>query len=199
MFAAMQPYRIERAVIDGVSDAPHYYRGKRLTNLQDTDIILDEFSVYRTNASLDKRALYTQGGPLIIKGKFENTVQSLKGNTIGVPAQGCLAPEPITHSYLKWAIREAVYAPIQLFLSLATHLSDLSNRKETSSATSKQGHSSIHCPPCHCRSVARHAPDCAGPANRQGERSTAVPCTDGNGSCSMTKEAYSEYAASSNR
>lgn len=110
-FAAMQPYRIERAIIDGVADSPDYYRGKWSTNLDDTDVLLDKFSKYCYKSGLGNCALYTEGSAQGIKQFFINTVNSLKVNPIGVPANGALAPDLITYTNLKWMVREAVYSP----------------------------------------------------------------------------------------
>jgi len=45
-FAAMQPYRVECVVFDGVADAFDYYRGDWLANLQDADSVIDRFYEY---------------------------------------------------------------------------------------------------------------------------------------------------------
>ena len=55
-FAAIQPHRVERVVIDAVVDTSDYYRGEWLTNLQDTDTILDKFCEYCDKAGPKKHA-----------------------------------------------------------------------------------------------------------------------------------------------
>lgn len=194
-FAAMQPHRIERAIIDGVAHSPDYYRGEWLTNLQDTDILLDKFGKYCNEAGPRKCALYLEGGARVITQNFKGIVESLKNNPIGVPAQGDLAPDLITYSDVRREIREAVYAPIQLFPPLATHLSDLATGNGTSFAITKQAGSPLTSLPKHCRNAAPYSPECAGPANLQGETSRAILCSDGNGTFGMTKDAYAEYVA----
>lgn len=92
-FATMKPRRIERAIIDGGADAEDFARGEWLTNLQDTDQIVVKFGEYCDNAGSEKCALYTEGGGQAISNKFEDTVNSLYKNPIGVPVTGSMAPE----------------------------------------------------------------------------------------------------------
>ncbi len=160
-FATMQPHRVERAVIDGVADAEDFSRGEWLTNLQDTDKIVEKFGDYCDSAGPEKCALYTGGGGQAISKKFEDTVESLYQNPIGVPASGSTAPDLVTYSDIMMVIRQALYGPIQFFPNLANLLNDLSHRNGTSLATVKQANHRVSAlsKECHDAPLCAAMPD----------------------------------------
>ncbi len=175
-FATMQPHRIERAVIDGVADAEDFSRGEWLTNLQDTDKIVEKFGEYCDSAGPEKCALYTRGGAQAISKKFEDTVEYLYQNPIGVPASGSTAPDLVIYSDIMMVIRQALYGPIQFFPNLANLLNDLSHRNGTSLATAKQAYHRVSTPSKECHDAPPYAPQCRTPGP---ETSAAIHCTDG--------------------
>lgn len=190
-FAAMQPHRIERAVIDGVADAEDFARGEWLTNLQDTDKIVTKFGQYCDKAGPEKCALYTEGGGQAISKKFEDTVDSLYNNPIGVPASGSIAPDLITYSDMMRVIREAFYSPIQLFPNLANLLNDTSKRNGTSFAIVKQAPQRVSTPSEECLDAPPYAPGCRTPGS---ETTSAILCTDGDfRTYGMSKAEYKAY------
>lgn len=191
-FATMQPHRIERAVIDGVADAEDFARGEWLTNLQDTDKIVAKFCEYCDEAGPEKCALYTEGGVQAISNKFEDTVNSLYKNPIGVPAAGSMAPDLITYSDMMETIGQALYAPIQVFPNLAKLLNDLSNRNGTSFAIAKQASQRVSTPSKECLDAPPYAHGCRTPGP---ETQPAIACTDANFSTyGMSKADYKAYA-----
>ncbi|CAD6589123.1 MAG: hypothetical protein ASARMPREDX12_003607 [Alectoria sarmentosa] len=192
-FAAMQPHRIERAVMDGVVDSPDYYRGEWLANLQDTDEIMKKMCDYCDRAGPGGCALYTQGGASAIMKKFDEILESIRELPIGVPASGALAPDLITYSDVKWAVRGAVYAPIQEFSTLAKVLTDLSHRNGTSFAAVKQQQQRPSVPTPECRDAPPYAQECQVPSVTLGEATTAILCSDGNSTSGMTRSAFASY------
>ena len=194
-FATMQPHRIERAIIDGVADTTDYYSGQWLSNLQDTDNLLDKFSEYCYKAGSSACPLYTNNGALAIKQDFIRIVNDLKANPIGVPGQGNLAPDLITYSNAKSLIGTAVYAPIQFFPILASLLSSLSQRNGTAFAALKQATPPFSTQTEQCQHAAPYSQECIINDNKAGEISTAILCSDGNGTYGMSKDAYAAYAA----
>ena len=191
-FATMQPHRIERAVIDGVADAEDFARGEWLTNLQDTDQIVVKFGQYCDNAGPEKCALYTDGGGQAISKKFEDTVNSLYDNPIGLPATGSIAPDLVTYSDIMWVIRQALYGPVQFFPNLARLLDELSHRNGTSIAIAKQTHQRLSIPTKDCLDAPPYAPQCRTPGP---ETTPAILCTDGDFSTyGMSKADYKAYA-----
>ena len=195
-FAAMQPHRIARAVIDGAVDTIDYYRGEWLRNLQDTDAVLDSFCEYCGKAGPDLCALYTGGGQREIKQRFQRIVTSLESSPIGVAGHGSIAPDLITYSDLLWTIRTAVYAPLQYWPTLAALLVDIESRNGTSFAMSKQQELQISVPPDQCKGAPPYAPSCAIPPNLGlEETSTAILCSDGNTTYGMDRSAFTAYAA----
>jgi len=194
-FAAMQPHRIERAIIDSVADTSDYYSGQWRTNLQDTDSLLEKFSHYCYEAGPKACALHTVGGPSSIKHRFTRIVENTKSNPIGVDSQKDLAPDMITYSDVKSLISEAVYAPIQFWPTVAELLSDLERRNGSSFAAAKQSSSLITPFTETCRHATPYSQECAIPDNKAGEISTAILCTDGNGTYGMTEEGFAAYAA----
>ena len=191
-FATMQPHRIERAIIDGVADAEDFARGEWLTNLQDTDQIVVKFGEYCDNAGPEKCALYTEGGGQPISNKFEDTVNSLYKNPIGVSATGSMAPDLITYSDIMLVIRQALYGPVQFFPNLASLLDDLSHRNGTSLAIAKQADQHISTPSKECLDAPPYAPRCRVPGS---ETSAAILCTDSDFSTyGMSKTDFKAYA-----
>ena len=195
-FAAMQPHRVARAVIDGVVDTPDYYRGEWLKNLQDTDAVLGSFWEYCDQAGPELCALYTAGGQREIKRRFQRIVTSLEGNPIGVAGHGSIAPDLITYSDLLWTIRTAVYAPLQYWSTLAALLVDIESRNGTSFAMSKQQELQISVPPGKCGEAPPYTPYCAIPSNKGLEETQmAILCSDGNTTYDMDRSAFAAYAA----
>lgn len=191
-FATMQPYRIERAVIDGVVDAEDFARGEWLTNLQDTDKILTKFGEYCDRAGPEKCDLYIEGGGQAISKKFEDTVDSLYSNPIGVPAADSFAPDLITYSDMMWVIRQAFYDPVEFFPNLASLLNDISKRNGTSFAIAKQASQRVSAPSEECLDAPPYAPECRTPGL---ERHSAILCTDGDSrTYGMSKVHFKAYA-----
>ena len=191
-FATMQPHRIERAIMDGVADAEDFARGEWLTNLQDTDQIVVKFGEYCDKAGPEKCALYTDGGGQAITNRFEDTVNSLYNNPIGVAATGSMAPDLITYSDIMWVIRQAFYGPVQFFPNLARLLDEFSHRNGTSLAIAKQAAQHISIPTKECLDAPPYAPQCRTPGP---ETPPAILCTDGDFSTyGMSKADYKAYA-----
>ena len=191
-FATMQPHRIERAVLDGVVDTEDFARGEWLTNLQDTDKIVTKFGEYCDQAGPEKCRLYTEGGGQAISKKFEDTVDFLYNNPVGVPATGSVAPDLITYSDMMWVIRQAFYGLIQFFPNLASLLKDLSNRNGTSFALAKQASQQVSIPSKECLDAQPYAPECRTPG---AETQPAILCTDADfRTYGMSKEDYKAYA-----
>ena len=193
-FAALQPHRVERAVIDSVVDTSDYYLGEWKKNLQDTDVILDKFAEYCDTSGPEKCLLYTEGGVEAIKLTIATIVQSLKYNPIGVPGHGTIAPDLITYSDLKLLMREALYFPIQLWPNFTRILHDLLHLNGTSLAIAKQSGLPTYQPSEHCRHAPPYAQECTVADNAAGDVSTAILCSDGNSTYGMTREKYAEYA-----
>ena len=194
-FAAMQPHRIERVVIDGVVDTPDYYRGERLHNLQDADSILDSMCDYCDKAGPKACALYQSGGKATIQKHFKHILESLKSDPVSVPATGSLAPDIITYSKVKRAIFNSLYAPIQDFPTLIHQLADLSNKNGTSFAAAKQQQQSAtssNLPP-RCLTAPPYDQECSIPRQSSGETRMAILCTDFNATSGMTRPAFEAY------
>ena len=192
-FAAMHPHRIERAIMDGVADSPDYYRGEWLANLQDTDAIMEKMCEYCDRAGPQGCALYTTGGTPAIMKRFDEILESIKVQPIGVPARGRLAPDLITYSDVKLAIRGALYAPIMDMTTVIKGLIEISHRNGTSFAAAKQQQQLPSVPTPECRDAAPYAQECQVPSAALGDITTAISCSDGNSTFGMTYSALESY------
>jgi pimeloyl-ACP methyl ester carboxylesterase len=83
-FSAMHPERVGRVVIDGVVDPADHYSGGWLTQLQDSDQIITEFSKNCFQAGPDKCSLYMESSAADIERRFTSVLMSLKQNPIPV-------------------------------------------------------------------------------------------------------------------
>ena len=191
-FAAMHPGRVERAVIDGVADTPDYYRGEWLTNLQDTDIMLDKFAKYCYEAGSERCPLYSSKGAKTTKVDFENIILSLKGNPIGVLAEGTRGPDLITYTDAKWAVRTALYGPLKYVENLFQMLADASRGNGTSFSIHKQRFE-VPIPSPQCRDAEPYSQECMKYAGVLGETTAAVVCGDGESIYGMKPEVFKAY------
>lgn len=117
----MQPHRIQRAIMDDVADAEDFARGEWFTNLQDTDQIVVILGDYCDKAGPAKCALYTEGGGQAISNKYEDTMDSLYENPIGVPVTGLVAPDLITYSDIMGVMAKPSTAPFNSSLVLQAY------------------------------------------------------------------------------
>ena len=195
-FAAMQPHRVARAVIDGPVDTLDYYRGEWLKNLQDTDAVFESFWEHCDRAGPDLCALYTAGGQREVKQRFQRILASLEDNPIGIAGHGSIAPDLITYSDLLRTIRTAVYAPLQYWPRLAAPLVHIESRNGTSFAMLKKQELQVSVPPDQCVEAPPYTPYCAIPPNQQlDETPTAILCSDRNTTYDLDRSAFAAYAA----
>ena len=199
-FAAMQPHRAERVVLDGVVDTLDYYRGERLHNLQDTDKVVERFAEYCNIAGAQLCPFHTDGGAEAIIQRFYNILKALKENPVGVATEaGDLAPHLITYSDMVRATFSSLYAPIQEFPTLAARLADLSNGNGTSIAVEKQKEQRfpLSKSKSHVDEGYPHnpydSPNCDIQRRSPGDTRMAILCSDGDSTFNITRQAYADY------
>ncbi|KAI9843251.1 MAG: hypothetical protein M1837_006540 [Sclerophora amabilis] len=193
-FAAMYPDRIGRAVIDGVGDADDYYRGGWLTNLNDSDLILDQFCKYCHEAGPGRCALYTGKSSDDIKSFFESIVASMKGNPLAVEASRTRGADIITFTDVKALIKDALYKPLDRFSMMAELLADISRGNGTPFADHKSTQRTISCSTPEVGGEGKVYPETCGiPQDARFEVPAAILCSDGESLAGMTPESYKGY------
>lgn len=122
-FASMYPGRVGRVIIDGVVDADDYIKGTWLTNLQDTDAIVDRF--YKT--------CFEQDAACSLKRPSDNKWQDIRQRVDDFIAQTNQQPIPILTNHtlttitgddILGAFKGPVYSPLYGFKPLAGLLND---------------------------------------------------------------------------
>lgn len=173
-FAALQPQRVERVIIDGVCDSTDYYKTGWLSNLRDTDKIMDKFYTYCSAVDTDKCPLNV--GKLTgaqIQALVENLVSSVKEDPIPVPATSTRGPEIITYSDIMTLIRDVVYKPLNLFPIQAQLLADVIYGNGSAFADHKV---KSHKPSCPVDSCEKGVQSCPVPTDTAG---WGIMCSDG--------------------
>lgn len=190
-FAAMQPHRIERAAIDAVCDAADYYTGSWLTNLQDTDSVMDKFYEYCHAAGPSGCAFATGESPDKLKQKFEDVLHSFKKRPLVVRGSLDEAWNVVTYSDLITTIlSNALYAPYGYFDVLARVLSEISNGNGTSLMVIKrQAQKAIAPASTSCREDFSGR-DCY---SRSEEAVVGIACTDIVKESYIDEESFFEY------
>ena len=188
-FAAMQPERSLRLVIDGVCDVNDYYAGGWMKNLQDTDSILEHFFEYCYQAGPDKCPLYTGSSAADIKTLFEDTLYGLKGNPIGVPASSTEGPDIVTYSDLKRIIADVVYKPIEKLPILADLVAGLASGNASSFRDYKHDERKAPIENRQCTDPKPWSDKCS----IGDDAPSAILCLDGDSITEWTPEMYQEY------
>ena len=197
-FAAMQPHRVGRVVLDGVVDTEDYYTGRRSTNLFGTDTVLKRLTQHCYDAGPERCALFEDGGAHEVLNKLQSLAESLRATPVGVPGTATRSPQLITYSDVISALFNSLYAPIQVLPVLAQALHNLMNANGTSFAVLKgerqrpnplhlsgergsretQSYGSQLC------QIQRHSP---------GDARTAIICADSNTTYGMTQSDFQTY------
>ncbi|PYH71127.1 alpha/beta hydrolase [Aspergillus vadensis CBS 113365] len=187
-FAAMQPHRIHRAVIDGVCNADDYYAGNWLTNLQDSDAAFDKFFEYCQTAGPSSCPFALGGDPDDLKSRYEQLLTNLISGPIAVPPSGNRGPEIITYSDVKSLVVQALYTPLKSFNLVARLLTELEQGNGSSFADIKYEAKQWPAPP-PCDSSKQYK----APGESDQEAGRTILCTDGPGLDGTAKEEFRSY------
>ncbi|GLB03375.1 hypothetical protein AtubIFM57258_007953 [Aspergillus tubingensis] len=187
-FAAMQPHRIHRAVIDGVCNADDYYAGNWLTNLQDSDAAFDKFFEYCQTAGPSSCPFALGGDSEDLKSRYEQLLANLTSSPIAVPPLGNRGPEIITYSDVKSLVVQALYTPLKSFNLVARLLTELEKGNGSSFADIKYEAKQWPAPP-PCDSSKQYK----APGESDQEAGRNILCTDGPGLDGTAKEDFRSY------
>jgi len=131
--ADMYPKRVKRVVLDGVVDSFDYYKGDLTAHLQDTDLVITKFAEYCWLGGRKECALYHDNGVTFIAQRFENILQKLLDNPVGIPGTDHTPASLMTYSALKRNFFTRSYSPFQTFSSFAEKLVALEKSDVTAS------------------------------------------------------------------
>jgi pimeloyl-ACP methyl ester carboxylesterase len=186
-FAALQPHRSQRILIDGVEESNDYYQTGWITNLRDTDAIMHKFYQYCSDAGPEKCAL--NSGNLTagdIEDLVETLVTDIADNPVAVTGSKTRGPEIITYSDVLELIRPSLYSPLALFPRTATLLDDIINKNGSAFADFKQ---TLHKPSCPLQNCAANGGSFKGDCHAIGsEAQSGIMCSDGVDVSYRTKE-----------
>lgn len=192
-FAAMQPHRVERVVIDGVVDAADFYRGEWLTNIQDADSVMGKFYEYCHKAGPESCRLHTGESSEGIKVLVESIIANIKRKPVPVQASNARGPDIITYGDIKRLIGDALYKPLGKFARMAQMLADISHGNGSALADLKSEERTPPRPPFDfCKSL--HNPHhCELKDFEYSDVSSAIICTDGESISGWTPEDFKPY------
>ncbi|RDW56368.1 hypothetical protein BP5796_13243 [Coleophoma crateriformis] len=193
-FASLHPDRSERVAIDGVVNTTDYYQAAWLTNLQDTDKIIDKFYEYCHLAGPGKCSLNTGNStPADIEILIEDLLTRLQEDPISVQASMTRGPEIITYSDIMELIRVTLYKPFVKFAPMADLLADVVQDNGSAFADYKQQGRTPNCPLDQCKSSAPYADSCQPMTGS--ETMSGIMCSDGDDVSHHTKEQFQENVA----
>ncbi|KAL6712898.1 hypothetical protein ACLMJK_009453 [Lecanora helva] len=202
-FAAMQPHRIGRVVLDGVVDTEDYYTGGRLTALFDTDHVLERLVQHCYAAGPERCALYTDGGAPKILNRLQSLLNSLKRSPVGIPSAVAPGPQLITYSDVIGALFNSLYAPVSEFPALANGLHGLLDGNGTTFAACERRQQQQQRPlrrtefapeQSYDRATDTYASqECVIQRDSPGDTRTAIICTDSNTTFGMTSSDFMKY------
>lgn len=191
-FAAMQPHRAHRLILDGVEESTDYYSTAWALNLKDTDKIMGKFYTYCSLAGPENCALNSgESSSSEIRQSVETIISSIKDDPLAVPGTATRSPEIITYSDVMRMIKSALYRPLAKFPEVAELLADLRGNG-SNFAVFKQASHKPSCPLEGCKDK-----EPAEPCYPDGAAGLAagIMCSDGAELKDRSKEGFREYAA----
>ncbi|KAL3417490.1 hypothetical protein PVAG01_10500 [Phlyctema vagabunda] len=183
-FAAMQPHRVERVIIDGVVDGEDYYSAEFKLNLNDAEDVFSQFFHFCATAGPSACPFADQGETAeMLRKKFDSILAELINQPISVlpnSEKDFSIPDIITSSDLLRYIHRSLYSPLKLWPDLAKILHELQHRNGTSFTTirneSRSSKRNDRCPACD----EPYSAGCQGSTLGDDlEISFAIWCTDG--------------------
>ncbi|KAF6785757.1 peptidase tripeptidyl-peptidase protein [Colletotrichum sojae] len=187
-FASMFPGRVGRMIVDGIVDIDDYMAGGWLTNLQDTEELVEYFYKTCHSAGPDKCALARSSDTSShdIRARVEDLVARLDAEPIHV------LDGKLTHILTGYdavnAFTRPLYSPYDAFPPLARRL-DEAVRGNYTSLISKTTESLPQ-----LDQACAH-PNATAPPSSLGDGGQAVLCGDGEDSTGMSMAEYAAYAA----
>lgn len=177
-FAAMQPHRVKRLVVDGICDPKAMYNGLWTTSILDTDLVMNQFFEQCYNAGPQRCSYYSSEGPSKIQAHLEATLQALNNTPLSVAGSDSHGPDVITYSDVMKVIKETLYTLLELFPQLSDLLVDISSGNGSEFADFKTKSPAIVCPPWS--SLDPHQiEDCPPYDETSLETLVSISCTDG--------------------
>ncbi len=192
-FAAMQPYRVKRLIVDGICDPKAMYNGLWTTSILDTDLVMNQFFEQCYKAGPKHCSYYSSEGPAKIQAHLESTLQTLNNTPLSVAGSDSHGPDIITYSDVMKVIKETLYTPLELFPQFSDLLADISSGNGSKFAEFKTRDPAIVCPP---RSSDPHQiEDCPPYDETSLETLVSISCTDGEDMSVLSNEDFANYYA----
>ncbi|KAJ5730859.1 uncharacterized protein N7483_005367 [Penicillium malachiteum] len=174
-FAALQPNKIHRLIVDGVVDSYDFYAGNWLANLQDSDGALNTFFENCHEAG-PQSCPFASDDLQDLKDRFQRVLEDLKRSPLAVPASKSRGPEIVTYSDIHTLVFSSLYSPVDSYPLVAQVFTDLSQRNGSSAADFKAYARKEGIDEKHAKEVL-----------------SSVLCTDGADFRGMNKSEYREY------
>lgn len=193
-FAAMRPDRVHRLVLDGVVNPVDHYKGAWLTNLQDADKIITQFSQYCFQAGPDKCPLYTGSSGRDVEDRVEKIMLGLKNNPISVSASEDRGPELVTYGDALLRMLSGMYFSYAFAENFFHQLARLEQGNGTDIAIQKQGWLNAAEISQQCQRDGPYSDACVSSSYNSGMGPTrSIACMDAGGIGNLTKDEFKEY------
>lgn len=191
-FAAMQPHRVKRLIVDGICDAHSMYNGLWTTSILNSDRVMDRFFDDCYKAGPARCSFYSENGPSSMQADLDATLRMLNNTPLAVSGSNSHGPDVITYSDVMKVIKETLYDPLNLFPQLADLLADVSNGSGSHFAEFKMKKKFPVCPypspedPHQIR-------ECPPYTETSLETLVSISCTDGKDLSTASKEEFQSY------
>lgn len=181
-FAAMQPDRVSRLVVDGVAQTSDYYSGRWLLNILEADAIFSRFFDYCYEAGPEKCAFMQEGDSNSdLRTRFDELIANIKKSPVPVPASpdGKFGPDIIKYDHVRGIIFQGLYSPLNYYKLVAEGLADLARGNGTLISMRRSEAFVPFCPSGRCgEQPTPYSPDCQIPGSND-EVSRSIMCSDG--------------------
>lgn len=138
--AAMQPHRVSRFHLDGVTDAQEYYAGELTSDTDGSDPVVEKFFEYCALAGPDTCPMWAGNSSTDTQRRLKDIYADLRTNgPIPVPGTSSTDPDIITLSDVKRQVIGLLYSPITRWPAAAALIAPLTDRNGTAFAAAKQG------------------------------------------------------------
>lgn len=135
----MQPHRVKRFHLDGVTDSEQYYAGQLTGDTVDADASIEKFFEYCALAGPQSCPMWAGNTTAHTRQRLLDIYDDLGNNgPIAVPGTPVTDPDIITLSDVKRSVFDSLYAPLPRWPEIASILAPLTDRNGTAFAFSKQ-------------------------------------------------------------